>query len=542
MTWLDVMKIILRKMFRILVELFISLALVVNMAAVVPAYSAELSEQALRGKRIYVAGESESGSPINAIVSSGGTAISASILPCVGCHGNDGKGRPEGGVVPSDITWNKLTASYGHEHAYGRSHPAFDERSVAAAVIAGIDPANNALDAAMPRYDISETDMADLIVYLQHIEDDFDPGLTSNTIRIGSILPMQGSLQGLGLAMKQVLDACFADVNASGGIHGRNIELIVAEYKPDAAQSAWQVRDLLQQESVFAMVSGYAAGIETDVAQLAEELEVPMIGPHTQLPQEGNGLDRHSFYLLGGLIQQAAVLARHRVSERKGGNRQIAVVRPVGQIYDLALERVQAELGAQGETVSEALMYQPPFFDATDVAQVLSEKGIDTVLFFGQAPDLKRLASKASELDWRPDLLLPGVFADARMFEISEQFAGRVFVAYSSTPSDHSARGIEAFEKLHSDHDIDYQHSTAQISAYVAAEVLVESLKRAGRELSREKLLTALESLADFQAGLMPPISYNRSRRIGALGAYVVELDLERKSFVAASNWVALQR
>jgi ABC-type branched-subunit amino acid transport system substrate-binding protein len=289
------------------------------------------------------------------------------------------------------------------------------------------------------------------------------------------------------------------------------------------------------------MVSGYAAGIESQIAALAEEHEVPMIGPHTQLPREGNGLERHSFYLLGGLIQQSAVLARHRGPAKSSGGRRIAVVRPVGQIYDLALQRVQAELEAKGEAVTLPLMYQPPFFDATDVAQVLSKKGIDTVLFFGPAVDLKRLASEASELDWHPDLLLPGVFAGQRMFEITEQFAGRVFIAYSSMPSDHTARGVQQFEKLHSDYSIGYQHSAAQISAYVAAEVLVESLKRAGKALSREKLLVALESLADFQPGLMPPISYNRSRRIGAFGGYVVMLDLQNHKFGEASNWISLQ-
>lgn len=511
------------------------------LVSVTMAHGEQLSDQALRGKRIYVAGESESGSPINAIVSRGGASIAASILPCVGCHGDDGKGRPEGGVVPSDVTWTRLTAAYGHEHDYGRSHPAFDERSVAIAIIAGEDPAKNSLDTAMPRYDMSEADMADLIAYLQHIEDDLDPGLNEDTIRVGSILPVEGSLQGLGTAMRQVLDAYFADINASGGIHGRNIELVVTDYQPDMAQGGWQVRDLLQQQSVFAMVSGYAAGIESQIAELAEELEVPMIGPHTQLPREGNGLDRHSFYLTGGLIQQAAVLARHGGSTNPGGGRKIAVVRPVGQIYDIAQERVQAELEARGDTVTLPLMYQPPFFDATDVAQVLSTKGIDTVMFFGPAANLKRLTGEANELDWHPDILFPGVFAGKGMFEISEQFKGRVLVAYSSMPSDHTARGVEQFEKLHNDHGIDYRFSAAQISAYVAAEVLVESLKRAGRALSREKLLTALESLSDFQPGLMPPISYNRSRRIGAFGGYVVRLDLQNHKFGEASNWISLQ-
>ena len=504
----------------------------------VAAVAAPLSEQEQRGKSIYVGGKSVSGTPITALVSRGGTPITASILPCVGCHGDDGKGRPEGGVVPSDVTWPRLTASYGHDHSYGRSHAAFDETSLARSIILGMDPAGNTLDTAMPRYQMSQADMLDLVAYMKRIEDDLDPGLTEDTIRIGTLLPMAGSLQNLGQVMRQVLDAYLADVNAGGGIHGRTIELVVAETKADPVESGWQARDLLDQKQVFAIVSGYTAGIENQIAELAEEFEVPVVGPYTQLPQEGDGLERHSFYLIGGVIQQGAVLARH---SRSDGSRRIAVVRPQGKVYDTALERVEAELEARGASVETSLIYQSRVFDVTDTATTLSSRSIDTVLFFGQASDLKRLANAASAVDWQPDLLLPGVFAGKDMFEIAEQFGGRVLVAYSTMPSDHTPRGVAAFEKLHSDHDIDYRYSAAQISAYVAAAVLVEGLKRAGKALSREKLLAALEGLAGFQAGLMPPISYNHSRRIGAHGGYVVPLDLGKRTFGEASNWISLQ-
>jgi len=103
-------------------------ALLLSVVAV-SALAADLSEQEQRGKQIFALGESASGAPITVLVSRDGTPITASLLPCSGCHGEDGKGRPEGGVKPSDITWKTLTASYGHEHAYGRSHPAFDEMS-----------------------------------------------------------------------------------------------------------------------------------------------------------------------------------------------------------------------------------------------------------------------------------------------------------------------------------------------------------------------------------------------------------------------------
>jgi hypothetical protein len=64
--------------------------------------------------------------------------------------------------------------------------------------------------------------------------------------------------------------------------------------------------------------------------------------------------------------------------------------------------------------------------------------------------------------------------------------------------------------------------------------VFTEALKRAGRDLTREKLITALEQLYDFPTGLTPPITFHRNRRIGAAGAWVVEVDGGRARYVSA--------
>jgi ABC-type branched-subunit amino acid transport system substrate-binding protein len=205
------------------------------------------------------------------------------------------------------------------------------------------------------------------------------------------------------------------------------------------------------------------------------------------------------------------------------------------------VKSVQAQSASKGWGPVWTSSYQAPYFDAVDTAQTLQQENIKTVIFFGAANDLRRLADEAGRRDWKPDLMLPGVFASKGMFDIPVTFEGRVFLGYSSMPSDHTAKGVSEFEKLHADYDIDYRHSAAQISAFVAARILVEGLKRAGRDLSRDRLVNELEGLADFQPGLMPPISYNATRRIGALGGYVVALDLEKKQFGQASKWIELQ-
>jgi len=74
--------------------------------------------------------------------------------------------------------------------------------------------------------------------------------------------------------------------------------------------------------------------------------------------------------------------------------------------------------------------------------------------------------------------------------------------------------------------------------ALAAAKIFTEALKRAGRDLSREKLITALEGLYEYETGVTPNITFGPNRRVGSKGSYVVAIDPEKKGFISASGWV----
>jgi mono/diheme cytochrome c family protein len=71
--------------------------------------AAALDEAAARGKQIYLEGTSAGGGTIEAVVGDEAVTLPASAVPCASCHGPDGRGRPEGGVLPPDIRWQELT-------------------------------------------------------------------------------------------------------------------------------------------------------------------------------------------------------------------------------------------------------------------------------------------------------------------------------------------------------------------------------------------------------------------------------------------------
>src|SRR6185369_15373850 len=77
------------------------------------AYAQTLTTQESRGKEIYLIGSSKSGKDILAYIGDSSLEVPGTSMACAGCHGMAGQGKPEGGIDPSNITWEALTKPYG---------------------------------------------------------------------------------------------------------------------------------------------------------------------------------------------------------------------------------------------------------------------------------------------------------------------------------------------------------------------------------------------------------------------------------------------
>ena len=244
-----------------------------------------LSEQEKRGKQIYLLGTSSSGKEITAYLGDGATELPATAMACVNCHGFDGRGRPEGGVIPSDIRWELLTKSYGVAHASGRKHPPYTDRALVLSLTKGFDPAGNRLPDAMPRYWMTSDDMQALVAYMKLLGKEQEPGLTQTSLRVGTILPDKGHLREMGQAVKAALGAYFEEVNSRGGVFNRKLELRAVESSGDAQLTKSALDQLTEREQVFAVAAPFISGAEREVREIAEGKELLMIGPSTLYPE-----------------------------------------------------------------------------------------------------------------------------------------------------------------------------------------------------------------------------------------------------------------
>jgi ABC-type branched-subunit amino acid transport system substrate-binding protein len=505
------------------------------------ALATELSEAQQRGKQIYFEGTSPRGTDITAVVGDEAAMLPGSTMPCSSCHGSDGLGRPEGGVIPLDIRWTELVKTYGHVHHDGRRHPAFDDDSFIRSMIAGIDPASNPLDRSMPIYQMSGEDMADLVAYMKVLEHDLDPGVSDDSVQVATLLPLAGGAGETGQAMRQVLEGYFSEINKNGGVFGRQIKLLAVPTGESPAASLENVREAFDSESVFALVGAYTIGLDDELLTLLRSDNVPMVGPFTLDPGDAY-FDSAAFYLYAGLDQQARVLADRAVADGAAPG-EVMIVGPQGGRAEGLVDAARDQVRKKDRDNSPAVeSYVAGGFDAAALAAAIGESGTEAVVFFGSQAEFDALVRELANQVPIPRIYLLSSLISRPLANLPTVFDQRVFLAYPTLSSDITARGRQEYQKLAETYSWASDHVQARLAAFAAAKLFVEGLRKGGRDLSRIRLVEGLESLYQFDTGVTPPLSYGPNRRIGARGAHVVTVDLANKTYTpVGQGWFEVQ-
>lgn len=353
--------------------------------------AAEPTPEQLRGRNIYLQGASDSGRELVAVTGRDQVQIPATALPCAGCHGYDGRGKPEGGVKPADISGDSLRRPSDGARTNGRERPAYDDATLTRAIAMGIDSGRNTLDATMPRYRMPREDMRDLLAYLQLLGDERDPGLTGDAIEIGVI----GTA-----AAREPLEALAARANEDG-IYGRKLHFRFAESFSGGGQP-------------FLIIDTTPSGDAT--IALAEKQRIPAIVATSSTAPAG----RYAFQLLGGTREAALALLAHAREATPGKGLLILHDRP------------HATLAASIKDAAKE--WNVRLHDGAWTADLLRDRA--AVLILGNPGTvLDRIAAASLAL-------IPADVIDGALPPIPPALDGKVIVAFPAIPSAEAPRMI----------------------------------------------------------------------------------------------------
>lgn len=532
-----------------LIDLHLVTILVVPLVSLLPffhAHASSLSAQEKRGEIIYNTGVSPSGDSITAYLVESNLKLPGEAATCGGCHGRDGTGRPESGVIPTNITWRYLTKSYGHIHPNGLQHPPFTENSLKEYLRTGIYPGDRADKPSISPYhiyDISDRDLDDLIAYIKRLGENLDPGLSDTGVILGTIIPFEGPLAEAGQAAREILEAYFNEVNRNGGIYGRKIKLVVHGFAP-VQQSKFQgVKDWLKETRPLALVGTFTPDMDLEVQSYVSSEDIPLIGPLTLHPLNTFSQNRNVFYVFSGLAEQVLALIRFGGQRLEITNPRIAILYPENRSLEDVIAAAEGACKNQDWQVVRKRPLSSGLFQADELVRELQEVSTDVVISLTLESQLRSLLDECADRNWSPYVLASGVLSGRIAFDAPPAFEKKLYLAYPTLPRDRKAWAVSELLGLIKTDKLRPQHAQAIISAYSAAKILVEAMRLSGRDLDRKELAEILEKFYQFDTGLTPPITYTRNRRIGAKGAYILrygpEMDAKGGLFGFA-EWVEL--
>ncbi|HEX6362251.1 MAG TPA: ABC transporter substrate-binding protein, partial [Albitalea sp.] len=290
--------------------------------------------------------------------------------------------------------------------------------------------------------------------------------------------------------------------------------------------------ELLTRGDVLALVAPIAPGAERELAQLAEERRVPVVG--VAAAADGGASMRYSFAVQPGLREQVRTLVAY--ATRWPETSTLTVVASDAPAYAPLAAAVSAQCERTACRRVDTHKYAAGRFDA---AAALAAHQQGALVFIGPEADLAALLRTADARQTYPTVLLPGALGARAASQAPAGFDGRVLLGMPSVPTDALAPG-SPFESFRQRHGLADGPAASQASAYAAAVVLAEGLRRSGKGVGRDKLVASLESLRGFGTGVVPPLSYGPDRRIGALGGYVVALDARNQGFRPLTPWLPL--
>ncbi len=366
------------------------------------------------------------------------------------------------------------------------------------------------------------------------------PGVTPESIKIGSCNALSGPASFLGLQMVIGAKAYFSMINAQGGVNGRKLELETKDdgYEADRAGPCW---DSLVKEDVFA--AAFFVGTPTGVKYmpLSEASHTPLVGLFTGAQALIEPVHRTIFNIRASYFDEAREQMDGLWDQL--GVRKIAVLYQNDPFGNAVLEGVKRGLERHHATPVALGTFERNTLAVEQGIKDVRAGNPEAVVLVGPYAPVNAILKQAHAAGWHPRFLTVSFVGTEGLLRIGAEDAEGLIITQVVPPYDRTDLPTvklyrEALEK--------YMGGTppsfVSLEGFVDAMVLVDALRNAGREPTRDKLISALENIHGKDIGLGPNLllNFSATNHKGLNAVYVTVIKAGKP--VVVSDWKQLAK
>jgi len=367
-------------------------------------------------------------------------------------------------------------------------------------------------------------------------------GVTDKEIVLGSSLALKGHASYLGIQTLRGAKCYINYVNENGGVFGRKIRIIAYDDSYDPPKCLANTQRLLINDKVFALFCYVGTPTTIKVLPMIEEAKIPLIGMFTGANALREPFNPYLINIRASYYQETREAVRHLVQDLN--LQRIAVFYQYDAYGFDGLTGTELALKSFGLTPVARGSYVRGTMDIDEAFNKIWSSRAQAVVMIGTYDPCAKFIQLAQAKDYHPvfyNLSFVGAEELARKLKGSKEIVLMSQVVPPPTSCEDAAdENLPNYINLLKKYFPNDRPNYVGFEGYINAKVLVEGLRRAGRNLTRTKLIKAIESIKNFSLEGDIDVHFGVHDHQGMDNIYFTRL--ENDEFVLIEDWSDIKK
>ena len=365
-------------------------------------------------------------------------------------------------------------------------------------------------------------------------------GVTDDSVLVGCSNSFSGPLVYPGTQLvNNGLEAYFGYVNDRGGVHGRKIltQYYDDGYKPQNAVA--NTKRLVERDKVFAIVSSQGTGPVMATVKYLTQNKVPLIFPFQGVPISGQ---KTIFTSFTPYPNQSELVVTWLVKVK--GFKRIGILYQDDKYGYTFRDPAKKTLAKFGLKLIAAESYKRGTKDLSAQVAKLRKANLDACLLVATPPPGAAFIKEAHKQGWKDTKIISsGPLTDEKYINLSGGVGEGIWgLSLWPDPVNSNDPAVVEYREIMEKYgkDRDKTPNRYSLYGYFYAKLFVAGLQRAGKNLTRESYIAALEGIKGWENGITPPISFSATDHLAQDSGFMVEV--QKGVFRPISGWLTLKK
>jgi branched-chain amino acid transport system substrate-binding protein len=360
------------------------------------------------------------------------------------------------------------------------------------------------------------------------------PASAEEPLKVGMSGPFSGGLSLLGQSVRDGVEVAFAEINEQGGVGGRKLQFIAEDDGYEPMRTIASARKLVEQDKVVALLAVTGTAPSAALLPFVTESKTPMLFPYAFSHSLTTPVNRDVFTTLPEVRVQMMVLANYILKDLK--QTKVAAIYQNDDFGQDAVAGLEERFGRDKIPLVK-LPFDRGTTNFSGVVAQAQAAGVEHVVFLGIPKDAALVMREANNLGWKPQFSGHNALGDPQTFQLAGPLVEGAIAIAVMEPLDSDKPAVKAFIAAQQKYKPNTRPTTYSMHGYQAGELFAEAIRRSGGKTDEALIVSALESMKNYDTGLMAPLTFAPDRHAGSMAGAIMKAQGGKWKII--SDWIA---